>query len=66
MSKAKKRRLKKKDLLLSSEEMEAARIIHRGINSKRAEENTEDLLNMFAHTKDNKDFIRQLLRHPIF
>ena len=57
---------RREDLLLDPEEMEAVRIMHRGINGKRAEENTEDLLNMFAHTKDNKDFIRQLLRHPIF
>ena len=57
---------RREDLLLDADEMEAARIMHRGINGRRAEENTEDLLNMFAHTKDNKDFIRQLLRHPIF
>lgn len=57
---------RREDLLLNADEMEAARIMHRGINGRRAEENTEDLLNMFAHTKDNKDFIRQLLRHPIF
>ncbi len=45
------------DLLLSKEEMTATDIIHRAVNGARSEEAVERLIDTFAHTKSNRDFI---------
>ncbi len=45
------------DLLLSREEMETTDIIHRAINGARSEDSVEKLIDMFAHTRSNSDFM---------
>ena len=48
---------RKDDLLLDPEEREVLDIIHRRFHSMKNEDVTEDLLKLFAQTKDNKQFI---------
>ncbi len=48
---------RREDLLLDSHEMEAIEIMRRGINGMRKEEAVENIINMFAHTRNNRDFI---------
>ena len=48
---------RKDDLLLTREEREICDIIHRRFHSLKAEDVTEDLLKIFAQTKDNKQFM---------
>ena len=46
------------DLLLSSEEMEANEILRHAFNSSKNGEAVEKIINMFAHTKNNAEFIQ--------
>ena len=48
---------RKDDLLLSPEEQEILDIIHRRFHSLKAEDVTEDLLKLFAQTKNNEQFV---------
>ncbi|MBO5610221.1 MAG: transcription termination factor Rho [Eubacterium sp.] len=48
---------RKDDLLLSKDEREVCDMIHRRFHSLKAEDVTEDLLKIFAQTKDNKQFV---------
>ena len=53
---------RREDLLLSSEELEAVSIMRKALNSMKAEEATENLLNMFAHTKSNQEVVSLIRR----
>ncbi|MCR5527413.1 MAG: transcription termination factor Rho [Lachnospiraceae bacterium] len=46
------------DLLLSQDELEALEIIHRGVNGAKSEDSIEKLIDLFAHTKNNRDLIQ--------
>ena len=46
------------DLLLSRDEQEVADMIHKATSSQRPEESVERILDLFAHTRSNADFIR--------
>ena len=46
------------DLLLSKEELEAVDIMRKALNGMKSDEALENILNMFAHTKDNKEFVQ--------
>ena len=46
------------DLLLSKEEQEVVYALHKELSSQRAEENLEQILNLFVKTKNNKEFIQ--------
>ena len=46
------------DLLLSKEEMDATEIIHRAVNGARSDDAIERLIDTFAHTKSNSDFVQ--------
>ena len=48
---------RREDLLLSPDEIEANNIIRRAFNSSRSEEAVERIINMFAHTRSNREFI---------
>ena len=54
------------DLLLDAEEMAAIEIMRKAFNGMKAEESVETILNMFAHTKNNKEFIDQIRKTRIF
>jgi len=54
------------DLLLDEEEMAAMEIMRKAFNGMKADEAVENILNMFAHTKNNKEFIQQVRKTRIF
>ena len=49
---------RREDLLLSKEELEAVDIMRIALNGMKSDEALENILNMFAHTKDNKEFVQ--------
>ena len=49
---------RREDLLLSKEELEAVDIMRKALNRMKSDEALENILNMFAHTKDNKEFVQ--------
>ena len=54
------------DLLLDPDEMAAVEIMRKAFNGMKAEESVETILNMFAHTRDNREFIQQVRKTRIF
>ena len=46
------------DFKLSKEELEAVDIMRKALNGMKSDEALENILNMFAHTKDNKEFVQ--------
>ena len=54
------------DLLLDKEEQNAMEIMRRGLNGMRKDEAVESILNMFAHTRNNKEYIAKVLRSRMF
>ena len=53
------------DLLLDSEEQEAMDIMRKAFNGMRADEAVENILNMFARTKNNKEYIATVKKNRI-
>lgn len=53
---------RREDLLLDRDELDAVNIIRKAMNSMKADEATENLLNMFAHTKSNKEVVANIKR----
>ena len=53
------------DLLLTEDEQEAAAKIHKVTGGMKAEESTEQILDLFAMTKTNDEFVRKL-RYIVF
>ncbi|MGO4971394.1 transcription termination factor Rho [[Clostridium] aminophilum] len=54
------------DLLLTPGEQEASDIIHRATNSTRPEDSVEKILDLFAHTKNNSEFVALTRRRRMF
>ena len=54
------------DLLLDADEQAAMDIMRKAFNGMKADEAVENILNMFAHTKNNKEFIQQIRKTRIF
>ncbi len=53
------------DLLLTREEREAMDIMRKGLNGMRKDEAVESILNMFAHTKTNRDYLQMVIRKRV-
>ena len=51
---------RREDLLLDAEEQEAVNIMRRAINGMKTDEAVENILNMFAHTRNNYEFVQQV------
>lgn len=49
---------RREDLLLDQEEQEAVYIMRKALNGMKSDEAVENILNMFARTKDNKEFVQ--------
>ncbi len=49
---------RREDLLLTKDEQEAVDIMRRAINGLRADDAVDDILNMFAHTRNNAELIQ--------
>ena len=50
-------------LLLSAEELEAVNIMRRALNGLKSDEATDRILDMFARTKTNKDFVAMVKKN---
>ena len=49
---------RREDLLLTQEEQEAVFVMRRALNGMKTDEAIDNILNMFARTKNNKEFIQ--------
>ena len=49
---------RREDLLLTPEELEAMEIIRKGLNGLKPEDAVENVLNMFARTRNNAEFVQ--------
>ncbi|MCR5388839.1 MAG: transcription termination factor Rho [Lachnospiraceae bacterium] len=52
---------RREDLLLTKEELEAVTIMRRQINGMKQEDAVENILNLFAHTRDNDEFVKKVI-----
>ena len=48
---------RREDLLLNDKELEAAKIVHKLVNDQNKEDSIEKILDLFAKTKDNDEFV---------
>ena len=51
---------RREDLLLSKDEQEAVYIMRKALNGMKAEDAVEQILNMFARTKNNAEFVQMV------
>ena len=56
---------RREDLLLDSDELEAVNNMRRALNGLRAEEAGENVLNMFTHTRNNRELVQMLKKQRI-
>ena len=56
---------RREDLLLSREEQEAVDTMRRALNGMRADEAVENILNMFARTRNNQEYINMVKKTRI-
>ncbi len=56
---------RREDLLLTSEEVEAMDIVRKSLNGLKADEAVENVLNMFAHTRYNSEFVQTVKKNRI-
>lgn len=56
---------RREDLLLSQEEMEAINIIRKALNGMKPEEAVDRILDLFARTKDNNEFVSMVKKTKI-
>ena len=54
------------DLLLDKEEQAAMDVMRKAFNGMKADEAVESILNMFAHTKNNREFTQQVQKTRLF
>lgn len=53
---------RREDLLLDREEQEAVYIMRRALNGMKSDEAVENILNMFVHTRDNRELVQRVRR----
>ena len=53
------------DLLLDQDEQTGVENMRRALNGMRSDEAAENILNMFAHTRTNRDFIQMVTKNRI-
>ena len=56
---------RREDLLLDPDELEAVESMRKAYNGMRADEAVENILNMFARTKNNKEYIAMVKKNRI-
>lgn len=56
---------RREDLLLDREEQEAVDIMRKGINGMKTDEAVENILNMFAHTQNNREYIQVVKKRRV-
>lgn len=57
---------RREDLLLSKEEQEAVDIMRKALNGMKADDALENILNMFAHTRNNNEFVQMVKKQRFF
>ena len=57
---------RREDLLLDKEELEAANMIRKALNGLKPEEAVDKILDMFARTKDNREFVDMVLKNKLW
>ncbi len=57
---------RREDLLLSREEIEAVTMMRRGLNGMKADEAVDKILDLFARTKNNNDFVQIVRKQRLF
>ena len=56
---------RREDLLLDQDELDTVEIMRKAYNGMRADEAVENILNMFARTKNNKEYIAMVKKNRI-
>lgn len=56
---------RREDLLLDKEEQEAVDIMRKGINGMKTDDAVENILNMFSHTSNNRDYIQLIKKRRV-
>ncbi|MCF0130222.1 MAG: transcription termination factor Rho, partial [Pseudobutyrivibrio sp.] len=56
---------RREDLLLDEQEQEAVLIMRRALNGMKSDEAVENILNMFAHTKNNDEYVNMVIRKRV-
>lgn len=51
---------RREDLLLTAEELEAVTIMRKALNGMKSDEAVDNILNMFARTENNKEFVQMI------
>ena len=54
---------RREDLLLTGEELEAINIMRKALNGMKSEEATDRILDMFAKSRNNADFVQTVKRN---
>ncbi len=54
---------RREDLLLNTEELDATNIMRRALNGMKPDEATDRILDMFARTRNNNDFVQMVKRN---
>ena len=57
---------RREDLLLTPEELDAMNYVRKALNGSRAEDATENIIDLFARTKNNHDFVAQVKKIRLF
>ena len=53
---------RREDLLLTNDEMDAINVMRKAVNGLKPEEAVDHILDMFARTKDNKEFVNTVMK----
>ncbi|MGI6118448.1 MAG: transcription termination factor Rho [Bilifractor sp.] len=56
---------RKEDLLLTKDELDAVNIMRRSLNRMKTEEAAENILDLFAHTRNNAELVRMINRRKM-
>jgi transcription termination factor Rho len=51
------------DLLLDTEEAQAMDIVHKALSGLKTEEAAERVLDLFSKTKNNREFVQQVIKN---
>lgn len=57
---------RREDLLLSQEEVEAVTMMRRGLNGMKPDEAVDKILDLFARTRNNKEFVQVIRKQRLF
>ena len=57
---------RREDLLLSREELEAINILRKGLNGLKPDEATDRILDLFAKTRNNREFVEIVKKNRLF